>query len=208
MNEIENNGAQLFINRPFASFVRRESKPGICVAEIGVWLGRTTALYIESIHEQQGTMYAVDLFNGWYPQFHRKEDQTTPSNCFPDSNHLEKFLSNISPYRSCVEVLKGLSESQIPKIPDNSLDICFIDADHRYETTKKDIELCVPKVKSGGILCGDDCESFKYVNTFTDVELSSDFSAKKDCHPGVVQAVFDFFRHDVTLSNGLWFVSL
>ena len=197
MNEKEYSGAQAFVNIPFASFVRQESKPGICIAEIGAWLGRTAALYIESIHEQQGTMYAVDLFNGWYPHTNGNEDP----------NHLEKFLSNISPYRSCVEVLKGLSESQIPKIPDNSLDICFIDSDHRYDMVKKDIELCIPKMKSGGVLCGHDCESFEHVNTFTEVELNSDFAVKKDCHAGVVQAVFDFFGR-VKLSNTNWFVQI
>ncbi|MDP7291685.1 MAG: class I SAM-dependent methyltransferase, partial [Verrucomicrobiota bacterium] len=39
---------------------------------------------------------------------------------------------------------------------DNTLDFCYIDADHRYEAAKQDIELWLSKVKSGGIICGHD----------------------------------------------------
>ena len=38
----------------------------------------------------------------------------------------------------------------------NSLDFIFIDADHTYESVKKDIELWTPKVKHEGIILGHD----------------------------------------------------
>ena len=41
-------------------------------------------------------------------------------------------------------------------IPEGSLDLCFIDADHTYEGVSKDILAYQSKVKKGGIFCGHD----------------------------------------------------
>ena len=43
-----------------------------------------------------------------------------------------------------------------------TFDLVFIDADHSYETTKRDIELWAPKVKPGGILGGHDYNNPDY----------------------------------------------
>jgi len=48
------------------------------------------------------------------------------------------------------------SEQGASVMPDDLLDFCYIDADHRYEAVKRDIELWLPKVKSGGIIGGHD----------------------------------------------------
>lgn len=39
---------------------------------------------------------------------------------------------------------------------DESLDFVYIDAIHDYEHVKEDIKVWLPKVKKGGVLCGDD----------------------------------------------------
>lgn len=41
-------------------------------------------------------------------------------------------------------------------IADNSLDLAYIDADHRYEFVVEDIKLWLPKVKRGCVLAGHD----------------------------------------------------
>ncbi|MBU3591454.1 class I SAM-dependent methyltransferase [Polynucleobacter sp. 78F-HAINBA] len=39
---------------------------------------------------------------------------------------------------------------------DESFDLVYIDGDHTYEGVVKDLAAWYPKVKKGGIICGDD----------------------------------------------------
>ena len=44
----------------------------------------------------------------------------------------------------------------MPKFPNGEFDFIYIDASHKYEDVKKDIELCLPKLKYKGIIAGHD----------------------------------------------------
>lgn len=58
-------------------------------------------------------------------------------------------------YPNNLEVLRGHSVSLAEKISDG-IDILFIDTDHTYDTTTKELSLYVPKVKPGGVVLMDD----------------------------------------------------
>lgn len=53
-------------------------------------------------------------------------------------------------------IMRMTSELAAPQIKNGSLDFVFIDGDHSYEGTKKDILLWIPKVKPGGWIGGHD----------------------------------------------------
>lgn len=55
-----------------------------------------------------------------------------------------------------VALMRMDSISAAKYIADGSLDLVFIDADHLYEGVKNDIIAWMPKVRTGGILCGHD----------------------------------------------------
>lgn len=55
-----------------------------------------------------------------------------------------------------IELLRDFSNNIHNKIEDNSLDLIFIDGNHSYNYVYDDIKFYFPKVKKGGIICGDD----------------------------------------------------
>ena len=85
-------------------------------------------------------------------------------------------------------VWRMTSEQAADAMPDNTLDFCYIDADHRYEAVKQDIELWIPKVKVGGIICGHDYVNDGNIYNTTDKSLIGMF--------GVQRAVKEFAVRD------------
>jgi len=55
-----------------------------------------------------------------------------------------------------VKVKRGTSLEQAKTVPNNSLDFVYIDGDHTLNGALTDIMLWYPKVKSGGVIFGDD----------------------------------------------------
>lgn len=54
------------------------------------------------------------------------------------------------------KLIRDMSCNVSENFADNSLDFVYIDADHKYDSVLADIRAWWPKIKSGGILCGDD----------------------------------------------------
>jgi hypothetical protein len=55
-----------------------------------------------------------------------------------------------------VEKIKDSSLNASGKFEDRSIDVVYIDGDHRYEAVVQDIKKWLPKVKPGGYLAGHD----------------------------------------------------
>lgn len=177
--------------------VNKLQKPNMAVAEIGVWEGDTCTHYLPTIKSNNGTFIAVDWFCG-NVNIHEGTHSHQPDRAEQTYNNFIANVSNID----CLEIttiLRGNSQEMAHQIPDKSLDICFIDANHTYDGCKKDILAYMNKVKSGGVLCGHDCEDISLANTFTPEQLNQDWlvvpnlNRNHGCHPGVIQAVYEVF---------------
>ena len=55
-----------------------------------------------------------------------------------------------------LDVHRGFSEDILSRFNDSYFDWAYIDGNHLYEFVKKDLILCIKKVKTGGIIAGDD----------------------------------------------------
>ena len=71
-------------------------------------------------------------------------------------------------------MIKSCSWEAATLFEDNSVDFVFIDADHQYESVKKDITAWYPKIKIGGIMSGHD-----YISKFGVADAVNSFFGKR-----------------------------
>jgi SAM-dependent methyltransferase len=125
--------------------IQEFAEDNICL-EIGSLYGRSTLCLAEVANE----VHIVDSFES------------------EDDNIYKEFLKNIEEYEN-ITVHIGKSKDTIPKMK-KKFDLIFIDGDHSYLGIRKDISLCWPKLKVGGVLFIHDYHN----NTFTDVKRCVD----------------------------------
>jgi predicted O-methyltransferase YrrM len=101
--------------------------------EVGIDTGKTTFHLLDTIPNL--TIYAVD----------------TDISKFYNESVKEKYGDRLKP-------IQGYSFQVVEQFEDNFADIIFIDADHSYESVKKDILKYTPKLKKGGLLTGHDID--------------------------------------------------
>lgn len=109
------------------------------VAEIGVWMGRSTVC-LNALLPPGSHHICVDHFKG---------DQSAG---FKDTRaDFDRFTRNLK-----LGVLSGDSVACAELFDDGTFDFVFIDAAHDYDSVKADITAWLPKVRAGGILAGHD----------------------------------------------------
>jgi predicted O-methyltransferase YrrM len=120
------------------------------MAEVGVWKGHSIS-YLAN-RNPKSEIYAIDLFEDSDISKIDNKLQIHVDNIYQIYNkNLE--LSNT---RNIIKDIKSCSWDAAFLFEDNYFDFVFIDADHEYDSVKKDIEAWFPKVKKGGILAGHD----------------------------------------------------
>ena len=180
------------------------AKPNAVFFEIGSWKGHSASVLGEVAKECGGHVFCVDHWKG-SPGVWQHELEV---NC------LATFRMNIKECGLEDVVHPIVMESALAAsiIRDEVADLLFIDADHRYEGIRKDIEIWSSKVKRGGILCGHDCE--KYLEDYEPNEqgwirsaTDNDYLDRLNCHAGVIVALHDCFGKDFSKQDGstIWF---
>ena len=120
------------------------------VFEIGVWKG-DFALHILSKCENIEKYFLIDPWRNL-------EDWNKPFNV-PDSKFNEVYnqaRKRLLPFEDKTIFLRGKTDEVIDEIDDNSIDFGYIDGDHTAKGITSDLLLSFPKIKSQGILGGDD----------------------------------------------------
>lgn len=152
-------------------------KDNLRIVEIGVFRGRGTALWnIELLKRKINyEYYAVDNFLGF------GESETAGDKFY------DMVLDNLKPIQGKVNLIKNNSVDESEKYPNNYFDIVYLDADHDEKSVDADIKAWLPKLKKGGIMCGDD-----YIETWI----------------GVVRAVIGRFEKVNTVGKQQWWIQI
>lgn len=182
--------------------VERIDRPSKRILEVGSWLGTgSTTTIIDTLHgEANAALYCVDTWRGSV-NVERHQQMVAQYDVF------NTFMHNVRKANGehIVKPLMMTSLDAAAVIADESFDLIFIDAEHSYSETSKDIGAWMPKVRKGGILCGHDCEMRAEVvgldrlrqNLSVDAIDGNQFFL---ClHPGVILATYEHFqnRHHV-----------
>ncbi len=70
--------------------------------------------------------------------------------------NLRMALKNTQPWRKNRKILKGMSVDMAKLVPDESLSLVYLDADHSFDGVCLDIRTWLPKVVKGGVMAGHD----------------------------------------------------
>jgi len=126
------------------SYFQPHSLP-VTMIEIGSYMGESTMMFasiglfktIHSIDPHQGTEEFNELFGYSWGDVEKEYKLNT--------RHFDNIIHH-----------KDFSYNVVDKFEDNSIDFIYIDAEHTYESVKKDLELYLPKLKVGGVIGGHD----------------------------------------------------
>lgn len=136
------------------------AQDGARFVELGCYLGRS-AVYMADKIKKSGKKIAFDIVDNYTFNVTEKQTRTMLKLCRVDD---------------VVNLIAADFHAVIPSYVDKSLDFAFVDADHSYEGTRDAIELLKPKMKSGGIIGGDD---YEFRGNFPGVR-----TAVRECLPG------------------------
>jgi glycosyltransferase involved in cell wall biosynthesis/predicted O-methyltransferase YrrM len=122
----------------FYSWLARQLPQNGRVVEVGAYTGQSAAYLATELHNL-GSSCKLDLVDLYY------------------AGSLDKVRTSLAPVKHIVDAYhQGYSWDEASHYEDESLDAVFLDADHAYESIRKDIDAWLPKVKIGGIICGHD----------------------------------------------------
>jgi hypothetical protein len=138
--------------------------------ELGSWTGKSSAYSVVELlnKNKYGQFHCVDTWKGSEGTNQKDMD------IVKEDTLLDVFKNNLKPVEKYITMHQMMSWDSAKYFEDESLDFVYVDADHRYESVKKDLHAFWPKIKSGCYFGGDD-----YTKG----------------HPGVQRAVNEFFQN-------------
>jgi GT2 family glycosyltransferase/predicted SAM-dependent methyltransferase/predicted O-methyltransferase YrrM len=154
------------------SFLGSHAAEAKTALQIGCYKGRSSYVIGKNI---KGSLLDIDSFVGDF------------GNALSSADLAATYIKNIDELLGTkIEVMIGNSQD-ILKILNKKFDLIFIDGSHSYINVKKDIQLSIPLLRPGGLLCGHD--------------YSHSLEVKR--------AVDDIFGENVKLYNNtsIWFIN-
>ena len=137
------------------------------IVEVGSWFGKSTNYLAKKIKESKKNIHltTIDTFKGAEDE----ELQQTIVNAF-NGDIFYDFVDNavISDTYGTYDIIKDTADNASNQFGNSSIDFVMLDAGHSYETTTNHIKKWFNKVKSGGIIAGDDYGVFDGVTRAAD----------------------------------------
>jgi hypothetical protein len=147
------------------NFFQSKYKLGRAV-EIGTYEGEYAS---EILKTWKGDLYLIDIWrkvnNAEYSDSCNRQDYI---------NVIHKCCKNISGHEDRCHMIRTNSENAVKLFNDESLDFIYLDANHKYEFVRQDMEIWFPKLRNGGIFAGHDYLKMDWYSDDSFVENGKD----------------------------------
>ena len=146
--------------------------------EVGVYQGvtsRNVCEILKKIHKNNFKFVGIDFFEDRNIDLDHKEmtvKHNRLSNPFKhiffnlilnkDLNSLKSVEGLLKKFGTCVKLLKGSSDVQLPRVDLQNIDFVFLDGGHSYETVSNDLKIITSKLKKNKIIICDDYDQVEY----------------------------------------------
>ena len=155
----------------FAMFAQKYFVKTGNAAEIGVYLGQFASHNLQSWKQDYYMIDSFDEVREWDLNSGVPQD-------FNGHPHYDACKQVQHDHGDRVKIIKGLSVPVAETFEDGFFDWIYIDAMHDYKNVRDDLEAWWPKVRSGGIISGDDFYSsapaLEHYNKFSDKKTLTD----------------------------------
>lgn len=158
------------------------------VTEVGVAFGDFSNLILNTM--QPTKFVAIDIFRLHEEVVYGGMQYSGVLNKekFKGLNHFDwyskRFEKNLN--NGQLEIKKGISWEILRSYPDRYFDMIYIDADHRYESVKKDIQAAKRKIKNKGVIIFNDYVLF-------DLTISYFYGVPKAVNEFLLESNFKVF---------------
>jgi hypothetical protein len=130
---------------------------GGTICEYGSWRGRSLCSIADIIKRKSLKVIVVDTFEGSTNEAFEREVARQNDIFTIFSNNVERF--GLKPI---IQRMTGDEAAEL--VAKESLNLCFIDANHTYESLKTDLEKWEPKLRLGGVIGGHDYSGVAFPN--------------------------------------------
>jgi hypothetical protein len=144
--------------QPIYKHMVDSGKDGDHFVEVGAWKGKSTAFMAVEIMNS-GKHIKFDVIDTWLGSDEHQMGKLWEDQDVINNQLFEVFNKNMRPVEGFYHAKRMPSLEAAALYDDNSLDFVLLDASHAYQDVKADIQAWLPKIKSGGILAGDDYQS-------------------------------------------------
>lgn len=180
-------------------------RPKMVAINVGTWKGHSASVLGEVVKPQGGHVFCIDHWKGAEATQNRAEAEKR--------NIFELFLLNMAKLDLMTVICPVMEDSVTAAsyFQDGVADLIFIDADHMHPSIKADLKAWWPKVRTGGTMCGHDCQG-RYLDLTEGQRLAVDQSLDKEftggMHCGVIKALHEWSPdHHVVPGTLIWYRS-
>ena len=187
------------------------------ILEIGAYAGGSALVWARALKNngvKNGKLISVDPWDSYIDLTgNRRIVFRVMNRNLGNGNVLRLFVQNlkVAGVADICYQFRGRSKDILPMLKDQ-FDIIYIDASHHVDAVSKDLQLALPLLKDGGIMCGAglerQLEDFDpdFVKTHFHTDLFIDPKNGQTFHPGITYAVGTFFGRRISHFGAYWVV--